>query len=106
MRAPCIILTDVCSVSRCDPSTRLCVRVAVDAGPTCSGGGPPPSCAPSGDCDAGLEAGDSADGDAADVGDAELAPESSADAPSDDGAVLDGGGDSALGDAGDAGDGD
>ena len=65
-RPPCVVLSDVCTVSECDPIMRVCVRVAVDGGPTCGNGVPPPAC--SGDCDA--SAGDAAPVDAADASDA------------------------------------
>jgi hypothetical protein len=61
LRAPCVTLTDVCSVSVCDPASRVCVRVAADAGPTCSNG-PPPSYCPPGGCDGGSDAGPALDG--------------------------------------------
>jgi hypothetical protein len=58
-KKPCETLTDVCSVAVCDPTSHLCERVLVDAGPTCTGGNPPPP-ACSGECDASSEAGDAA----------------------------------------------
>lgn len=60
---PCSQPNDVCSVAVCDPTSLLCVRVAVDAGPTCSNGSPPSTCA-SDDCDASEDAGDAAAADA------------------------------------------
>jgi hypothetical protein len=51
--------SDVCSIAVCDPTTRVCTRVAVDAGPICSNGNPP-VCS-SDDCDAAVEAGDASD---------------------------------------------
>lgn len=87
-KKPCETLTDVCSVAVCDPASRLCERVQVDAGPTCTGGNPPPACS-SGDCDASSEGGDSATPDAAagdgasDATTAEDAGDAAADAPSD-----------------------
>ena len=54
---PCETLTDGCSIAVCDPTTHVCVRVAVDAGPLCTGGLPPCS---SPDCDGGGDARDGA----------------------------------------------
>ena len=87
-RPPCVILTDVCSVSVCDPASRVCVRVPVDAGPTCSSVHPVPPCS-SGACDGGADAGD---GEALDAGDG---------AASD--ATVDAGGDAASDAAGEGG---
>jgi hypothetical protein len=61
LKEPCAQPSDVCSVAVCDPTTLLCTRVPVDAGPTCSNGSPPdagPSCA--GECDASEDAEDAA----------------------------------------------
>lgn len=84
---PCEVLTDGCSASRCQ--SNVCVRVFVDAGPTCSNGSAPSYDAgedagaqdagsPS---DASSDAGDaSAPVDASDVGDAGDAGDAEADA--------------------------
>ena len=40
LKEPCAQPSDVCSVAVCDPTTLLCTRVPVDAGPTCSNGSP------------------------------------------------------------------
>lgn len=65
---PCEVLTDACSVAVCESS--VCVRVFVDAGPTCSNGGSPSS------YDAGTDAGQGSDaGDAGDAGGDATAPE-------------------------------
>ena len=94
---PCVVVTDVCSVAVCDPASHLCVRVSVDAGPTC-GGNPSPTCA-SGECDgsaddATTEAGDAAGGDGSgEAGEAGAGGDSS----------IDDGGASDASDAGDAG---
>jgi hypothetical protein len=61
---PCSQPSDVCSVAVCDPTSLLCVRVLVDAGPTCSNGSPPLTCG-SDDCDASAEAGEAASADGA-----------------------------------------
>ncbi len=49
---PCEVLTDGCSASMCQ--AQVCVRVFVDAGPTCSNGSPPSYDAGGGE-DAGAE---------------------------------------------------
>jgi hypothetical protein len=69
LKAPCAQPSDVCSVAVCDPTSLLCTRVMVDAGPTCSNEPPPCSSA---ECDASADAADaSAQGaDAADAADA------------------------------------
>ncbi len=60
---PCEVLTDGCSASMCQ--AHVCVRVFVDAGPTCSNGSPPSYDAGGGE-DAGLRSDASPDaGDAA-----------------------------------------
>jgi hypothetical protein len=83
----CEPVTDVCSVTVCDPSTRRCIRVPVEAGPTCGEGIPP--CA-SGVCDAA----DGADG----AGDAQI--DAPSPAPSDGGdAASDGASDGGSNDA-------
>ncbi|HEY2509566.1 MAG TPA: hypothetical protein VGI39_01800 [Polyangiaceae bacterium] len=90
-RPPCEVLSDVCTVSQCDPTMHVCVRVAVDGGPTCGNGVPPPPPTCTGDCDAG--AGDSALVDGADAADASDAGDAGTDAGSqdatDDAASLD-----------------
>ena len=97
--APCAPLTDVCSVAVCDPTSDRCIRVPVEAGPTC-GDGVPPGCG-SGECDGGEEAGDaqldSAPSEAGEAGDA--ASDGSIDGASAD--ASDGANDASL-DAGDA----
>ena len=85
-RPPCVVLSDVCTVSECDPMMHICIRVAVDGGPTCSNGVPPPPACTT-DCDA--AAGDAGMADAADASDAGDAtspvdaaiPDATADAP-------------------------
>src|SRR5262249_37452131 len=59
LNEPCIPITDVCSISLCDPTSLTCLHVAVDGGPTCTNGSPPPP--PCDDCDAG-DGGDGGDG--------------------------------------------
>jgi hypothetical protein len=63
---PCEVLTDGCSAAVCQ--SKVCVRVFLDAGPTCSNGSPPPY-------DAGAEdAGQGSDASLADAGDAATIP--------------------------------
>ncbi len=52
---PCLPVTDVCSAAVCDPSSLRCVRVAIDAGPTCSGGNAPSTPCTGSACDAGAD---------------------------------------------------
>jgi hypothetical protein len=67
LKDPCAQLSDVCSVAVCDSTSHLCIRVMVDAGPTCSN--EPPPCS-SDECDA---SGDAADASAQDTGAADAA---------------------------------
>ena len=85
-RPPCVVLSDVCTVSECDPLMHICVRVAVDGGPTCSNGVPPPPACTT-DCDA-----SASDGGMADASDATTPidgaiPDAAADAPALDSSV-------------------
>ena len=89
---PCVVVTDVCSVAVCDATSHLCVRVSVDAGPTCGGAGPAP-CA-SGACDGG------ADDATTEAGEGDGASDGATEAGGD--ASVDASGESDAGDAGDA----
>src|ERR1700727_2820607 len=69
LKDPCAQPSDVCSVAVCDSTSHLCIRVTVDAGPTCSNEPPPCSSA---ECDASADAADASaqTTDAADAADA------------------------------------
>jgi hypothetical protein len=84
----CEPVTDVCSVTLCDPTTRRCIRVPVEAGPICGDGVPPCT---SGACDGGGEAGD------AEIDAPSLAPSDGGDAASD--GAIDAGSSDATSDA-------
>jgi hypothetical protein len=85
---PCEELTDVCSVSMCDPTTHICIRVSVEAGPTCGNGVPPSDDAGAPPADATVDASEAGEaGEAGAPREAGEAGEAGADAG--DSAVLD-----------------